>query len=111
MTLGVRVENPADVPTGLKRAFQHSGPALIDVVTDPNAVSLPSHITAEQVEGFALTMRQIGSFRHIDEVINTIETNIIYFVFSCSVSNPTCIVNPRLDVDGRKLSHAAAGTR
>ena len=61
MTLDVRVENPADVPTGLKRAFQHSGPALIDVVTDPNAVSLPSHITAEQVEGFALTMRQIGS--------------------------------------------------
>ncbi|HTD16845.1 MAG TPA: thiamine pyrophosphate-dependent enzyme, partial [Chthoniobacterales bacterium] len=42
--MGVRIENPADISSGLKKALQHSGPALIDVVTDPNAVSLPSHI-------------------------------------------------------------------
>jgi hypothetical protein len=28
--MGVRIENPADVSSGMKRAFQHSGPALID---------------------------------------------------------------------------------
>ena len=42
--MGVRIENPADVSSGLKKALQQSGPALIDVVTDANAVSLPSHI-------------------------------------------------------------------
>ncbi len=74
--MGVRIENPADVSSGLKRALQHSGPALIDVVTDPNAVSLPSHITAEQVVGFGLTMGKLVLAGHIDEVVDTIETNI-----------------------------------
>src|SRR5208283_5240631 len=50
--MGVRIENPADVSSGLKKALQHSGPALVDVVTDPNALSLPSHISADQVVGF-----------------------------------------------------------
>ena len=42
--MGVRIENPADVSSGIKKALQHSGPALIDVVTDPNALSMPSHV-------------------------------------------------------------------
>src|SRR6202521_985445 len=74
--MGVRIENPADVSSGIKKALQHSGPALIDVVTDPNAVSLPSHITAEQVVGFGLTMGKLVLAGHIDEVVDTIETNI-----------------------------------
>jgi len=74
--MGVRIENPADISSGLNKALQHSGPALIDVVTDPNAVSLPSHITAEQVEGFALTMGKLVLSGHIDEVVDTIEANI-----------------------------------
>lgn len=49
--MGVRIENPADVSSGLKKALEHSGPALIDVVTDPNAVSLPSHISPEMSSG------------------------------------------------------------
>src|SRR5271163_2285495 len=74
--MGVRIENPADVSTGLKRALQHSGPALIDVVTDPNAVSLPSHIDADQVVGFAIAMGKLVLAGGIDEVVDTIETNI-----------------------------------
>jgi pyruvate dehydrogenase (quinone) len=74
--MGVRVENPADVSTGLKKALQHSGPALIDVVTDPNAVSLPSHIAPEMVVGFGLAMGKLVLSGHIDEVVDTIEANI-----------------------------------
>jgi pyruvate dehydrogenase (quinone) len=74
--MGVRIENPADVSSGLKKALRHSGSALVDVVTDPNAVSLPSHITAEQVVGYGLTMGKLVLSGHIDEVVNTIETNI-----------------------------------
>ena len=50
----VRVERPADVRDGLRAAFAHPGPALVDLVTDPNALSIPPRITAAQVRGFAL---------------------------------------------------------
>jgi pyruvate dehydrogenase (quinone) len=73
---GVRIEDPADVRSGLTEALQHNGPALVDVVTDSNALSLPSHITAEQVEGFALTWGKLILSGHIDEVVDTIEANI-----------------------------------
>ncbi len=74
--MGVRIENPADISAGLKKALEHSGPALVDVLTDPNAVSLPSHITPEQVVGFGITMGKLVLSGHIDEVVDTIETNI-----------------------------------
>ncbi|MGC1647008.1 MAG: pyruvate dehydrogenase [Candidatus Sulfotelmatobacter sp.] len=74
--MGVRIENPADVSSGLKKALEHSGPALIDLVTDPNAVSLPSHIEPEMIVGFGLTMGKLVLSGRIDEVVDTIATNI-----------------------------------
>lgn len=74
--MGVRIENPADVSSGIKKALEHSGPALIDVVTDSNALSLPSHISADQVVGFGLTWGKLVLSGHIDEVLDTIETNV-----------------------------------
>ncbi|MFE6281638.1 pyruvate dehydrogenase [Streptomyces sp. NPDC057877] len=52
---GVRVEKPRQLAGALKAAFKHKGPALIDVVTDPNALSIPPRISAEMVTGFALS--------------------------------------------------------
>ncbi|MET9513666.1 pyruvate dehydrogenase [Streptomyces sp. NPDC002994] len=52
---GVRVEKPKHVAGALKDAFKHKGPALVDVVTDPNALSIPPKIRAEMVSGFALS--------------------------------------------------------
>jgi pyruvate dehydrogenase (quinone) len=49
-----RVEKPADVRDGIREILAHDGPALLDVVTDPNALSIPPNITASQVRGFAL---------------------------------------------------------
>ncbi|MBV9918074.1 MAG: pyruvate dehydrogenase [Solirubrobacterales bacterium] len=51
---GIRIEQPGDVRTGLTEALAHPGPALIDLVTDPHALSMPPHITTAQVKGFAL---------------------------------------------------------
>jgi thiamine pyrophosphate-dependent acetolactate synthase large subunit-like protein len=50
--------------------------ALIDVVTGPNALSLPSHISADQVVGFGLAMGKLVLAGGFDEVMDTIETNI-----------------------------------
>ena len=52
----VRVEKPGDVRAALREVLDHDGPALLDVVTDPNALSIPPHITAEEAKGFALSM-------------------------------------------------------
>jgi pyruvate dehydrogenase (quinone) len=52
---GVRVEQPKDLGEALRDAFRHEGPAVVDVVTDAHALSLPPKITREQVSGFALS--------------------------------------------------------
>jgi len=74
--MGVRIEDPADLASGLKRALEHPGPALIDVVTDPNALSMPPHITPDQVKGFGVAMMKLALSGHIDEVVDTVEANI-----------------------------------
>ncbi|WP_369147266.1 pyruvate dehydrogenase [Streptomyces sp. R44] len=56
---GVRVEKPKQLAGALKDAFKHKGPALVDVVTDPNALSIPPKISADMVTGFALSASKI----------------------------------------------------
>ncbi|MBT2387818.1 pyruvate dehydrogenase [Streptomyces sp. ISL-11] len=56
---GVRVEKPKHVRGALRDAFRHKGPALVDIVTDPNALSIPPKISAEMVSGFALSASKI----------------------------------------------------
>ena len=48
-----RIEDPKDAPRLIKEALAYEGPALIDVVTDPNALSLPPTLTFEQLLGFS----------------------------------------------------------
>ncbi|MFF0561429.1 pyruvate dehydrogenase [Streptomyces sp. NPDC020472] len=56
---GIRVEKPKHLAGALKDAFRHRGPALVDVVTDPNALSIPPKISADMVTGFALSASKI----------------------------------------------------
>ncbi|WP_455430993.1 thiamine pyrophosphate-dependent enzyme [Streptomyces cadmiisoli] len=56
---GVRVEKPRHLAGALRDAFKHKGPALVDIVTDPNALSIPPKISAEMVTGFALSASKI----------------------------------------------------
>jgi pyruvate dehydrogenase (quinone) len=49
-----RVTEPAEIGDALAEALAQPGPALVDLVTDPNALSIPPQITAAQVQGFAL---------------------------------------------------------
>lgn len=52
----VRVEDPAQIRSALRQAFAHDGPALVDLVTDPRALSIPPKITRQQVSGFTAAM-------------------------------------------------------
>lgn len=49
----IRIEDPAAVRDGLATAFAMDGPVLVDVVTDPNALSMPPHVSKQQIRGFA----------------------------------------------------------
>ena len=51
---GIRITDPGEVRDGLARALAMPGPVLVDVVTDPNALSMPPNITAQQIRGFAM---------------------------------------------------------
>ncbi len=74
--MGVRIEKPTDLTSGLKKALEHPGPALIDVVTDPNALSIPSHADRSQAVGFALALGKMILAGNLDEVKETVEGNI-----------------------------------
>ncbi|WP_035855169.1 thiamine pyrophosphate-dependent enzyme [Cryptosporangium arvum] len=54
-----RVTEPGDVRGAVEEIFAHDGPALLDVVTTPDALEVPSHLTVEQARGFALGLGKV----------------------------------------------------
>lgn len=53
------MDKPGELHGAIGAALEHDGPYLVDVVTDPDALSLPPHITAAEVRGFALASSKI----------------------------------------------------
>ena len=50
------MEKPGEAVDGIREVLAHPSSALLDLVTDPNALSMPPTITAEQIRGFALAV-------------------------------------------------------
>lgn len=73
---GVRVTEPAAIRGALSEALAHPGPALVDLVTDPDALSLPPHITAAQVRGFALAASKIVLTGGVGRMIDMARSNL-----------------------------------
>ncbi|MFN8098686.1 MAG: pyruvate dehydrogenase [Dermatophilaceae bacterium] len=72
----VRVEDPKDVEQAYRDAFAHNGPALVELVTDPNALSIPPKVTATQVRGFATAMSRIVMNRGAGEAVSMARSNL-----------------------------------
>jgi pyruvate dehydrogenase (quinone) len=72
----VRIEKPSEVRSGLKEALAYNGPALIDVVTDSNALSVPPHITAAQVKGFALAAGKVVLEGGVGRMLDLARSNL-----------------------------------
>jgi pyruvate dehydrogenase (quinone) len=51
---GIRVEKPGDVDAAVQQAFATPGPVLLDVLTNPDEVSIPPAPTLSQGWGFAI---------------------------------------------------------
>ncbi|MBS1674656.1 MAG: ubiquinone-dependent pyruvate dehydrogenase, partial [Actinobacteria bacterium] len=70
-----RVERSEDLPGALAEVLAHEGPALLDVVTERQELSMPPAVNAEQVKGFALyAIRTVLSGRG-DELLDLAKAN------------------------------------
>jgi len=71
-----RVTDPADLRQAVKDVLAHPGRALLDVVTDPNALEIPSAVTLAEAKGFALSLGKIVLGGGVREVWRMAEANI-----------------------------------
>jgi len=53
---GIRIEEPAELEEGIREAFDHPGPVLVDVLTNPLELVMPPKITLENARGFSVWM-------------------------------------------------------
>lgn len=73
---GTTVEKADELEGALRGAFGHDGPALVDVHTARQELSIPPKVTLEQAKGFSLfAMRTILSGQG-DEIIELAKTNL-----------------------------------
>ncbi|WP_121714445.1 ubiquinone-dependent pyruvate dehydrogenase [Streptomyces sp. E5N91] len=71
-----RVERPGDLEEALKGAFAHDGPALVEVMTARQELSVPPAVTVEQAKGFTLyAIRTILDGRG-GELLDLVSTNV-----------------------------------
>ncbi|MEO5878097.1 MAG: thiamine pyrophosphate-dependent enzyme [Streptosporangiaceae bacterium] len=57
---GIRVTDPADLEAAVGRALATPGPVLVDVLTNPEEISLPPKTTAVDAWGFAIAKMKEG---------------------------------------------------
>ena len=74
---GVRVEKPEDLNGAILAAFQHDGPALIEVIVNRQELSIPPTISAKQAFGFGLYMTRAILTGRGDEVIDLAKSNLL----------------------------------
>ena len=71
-----RVDDPRNIRRALTDALNFDGPALVEVLTDPNALSLPPEIKGEQMIGFATAMSKIVLNRGAGEAVSMATSNM-----------------------------------
>jgi pyruvate dehydrogenase (quinone) len=72
----IRVEAPGDVHNALSYALGISGPVLVDLVTDSNALSIPPHITVEEVKGFGLAVSKMTLGGGVGQMLELARSNV-----------------------------------
>jgi pyruvate dehydrogenase (quinone) len=74
---GIRIEEPGAVSDGLTEALAHkSGPVVVDVVVDPYALAMPSHVPFHTIKGYTLSVAKQVLNGKMDSLVKTAERNI-----------------------------------
>ncbi len=71
----IRVEDPAELARGIEAVLRHPGPALLDVVTNPQELSIPPKIKAAQVMGLSLWAAKAVMSGRGDELVDVAKSN------------------------------------
>jgi pyruvate dehydrogenase (quinone) len=71
-----RVDDPKQIRQALETAFATDGPALVQLITDPMALSIPPTITGEQVRGFALAVGKVVLNGGVGEALHMARSNL-----------------------------------
>lgn len=72
----VRITDPKKLKKELGRALAMEGPVLIDVVTDPDALSMPPKITAQQIRGFATSATKVVLGGGVGRMVDMAAANV-----------------------------------
>jgi pyruvate dehydrogenase (quinone) len=73
----IRVEDPGELDAAIRDVLAHDGPAILDVVTATQELSMPPTIGIEQIKGFSLwAVRAVMSGRG-DAVLDLARTNLL----------------------------------
>ncbi|GAA1460078.1 pyruvate dehydrogenase [Williamsia maris] len=73
---GRRVTDPGDISAAMAEALAHDGPALVQLVTDPLALSVPPKLTGTQLKGFALAMSKVVLNGGMGEAMKMAKSNL-----------------------------------
>ena len=76
--LGIRVEDPADLKEAVSQTLAHTGPALLDVLVNPQELSMPPAIDFQEAYGFGLFMLKAVLSGRGNELIELAKTNIFH---------------------------------
>jgi pyruvate dehydrogenase (quinone) len=79
---GVRVDKPNDLESALKTAFATPRPALIEVMVNRQELSMPPHISLDQMKGFSLYMAKSVFSGRGDEIVDLAKTNLLQRILS-----------------------------
>jgi pyruvate dehydrogenase (quinone) len=73
---GVRVDHAEKLEDGMREAFAHDGPAVIDVSVLRHELAIPPKVTVEQAKGFTLYAARTILSGGADEIIELARTNL-----------------------------------
>ena len=73
---GTRVEMTGELDDALRAAFRHDGPAVVDVRTDRNELSLPPKLSYGQIKGFTLYATRTILSGQGNELVELAKTNL-----------------------------------
>ncbi|MDH2901504.1 MAG: ubiquinone-dependent pyruvate dehydrogenase [archaeon] len=74
--LGFRVEKPEELNPALTQAFEHDGPALVDVVVNRQELLIPPSIKYDEVKGFTLYLARAVLNGKGNEIVDLARTNL-----------------------------------
>lgn len=81
----IRVEDPKKLPKAMKEAFAHDGPVLLDVLTDPDALSIPPNITWDMMMGFSRAAAKTVFGGGVGKMVDLARTNLKHIGAAASI--------------------------